>query len=256
MDTERLWEILYKERNTATLQELPRNFCAEVREYLKRLEEERREAERGEAERGETERGEAERGNADERRRGLVEDELRNARMKVEDIIRRRVGKIVKLASSGVSVRTPSKGMLEEERAIFEGVKSHVEAGRERIFALISGAGGGEEEVKRGGKKREAAEVASPEVASPDPPTRDKKGKKDEEESEEESNEEIQVVRALEDLPTFMGIDGRIYKVKKEDVLTLPKTNAEILCNRGVAVRLRGRGRVERKGETETKTEK
>ncbi len=246
MDTERLWEILYKERNTATLQELPRNFCAEVREYLKRLEEERREAERGEAERGETERGEAERGNADERRRGLVEDELRNARMKVEDIIRRRVGKIVKLASSGVSVRTPSKGMLEEERAIFEGVKSHVEAGRERIFALISGAGGGEEEVKRGGKKREAAEVASPEVASPDPPARD----------EEESNEEFQVVRALEDLPTFMGIDGRIYKVKKEDVLTLPKTNAEILCNRGVAVRLRGRGRVERKGETETKTEK
>ncbi|PXF51449.1 MAG: hypothetical protein C4B55_03390 [Candidatus Methanophagaceae archaeon] len=251
MDTERLWEILYKERNTATLQELPRNFCAEVREYLKRLEEERREAERGE-----TERGEAERENADERRRGLVEDELRNARMKVEDIIRRRVGKIVKLASSGVSVRTPSKGMLEEERAIFEGVKSHVEAGRERIFALISGAGGGEEEVKRGGKKREAAEVASPEVASPDPPTRDKKGKKDEEESEEESKEEFQVVRALEDLPTFMGIDGRIYKVKKEDVLTLPKTNAEILCNRGVAVRLRGRGRVERKGETETKTEK
>ncbi|MBC8521614.1 MAG: DNA replication complex GINS family protein, partial [Methanomicrobia archaeon] len=104
MDIEKLWGILYKERNTASLQELPENFCEEVCEYMEKLKEEK--------------------GEADERRRELVEDELRNAKMKAEDIIRRRIGKIVKLASSGM--KTGPKGMLEEEERIFEGVKSHV----------------------------------------------------------------------------------------------------------------------------------
>ena len=55
-----------------------------------------------------------------------------------------------------------------------------------------------------------------------------------------ERGEELHIVRILEDLPTFMGTDGRIYKVKREDVIMLPKTNAEILCKRGVAERFEG----------------
>ncbi len=193
MDIEKLWEILYKERNTASLQELPETFCDEVREYIKKLEDEKREV-------------------VDVRRRELVEDEIRNVRMKVEDIIKRRIGKIVKLASSGM--KTAPKGMLEEEEKIFTGVKSHVEEGKERIFALLLGEKEGEREEKSE-KEVEKARTSS-------------------------SGEELHIVRVLEDIPTFMGIDGRIYKVKKEDVIMLPKTNAEILCKRRVAVRFEG----------------
>ncbi len=193
MDIEKLWEILYKERNTASLQELPETFCDEVREYIKKLEDEKREV-------------------VDVRRRELVEDEIRNVRMKVEDIIKRRIGKIVKLASSGM--KTAPKGMLEEEEKIFTGVKSHVEEGKERIFALLLGEKEGEREEKSE-KEVEKATTNS-------------------------SGEELHIVRILEDIPTFMGIDGRIYKVKKEDVIMLPKTNAEILCKRRVAVRFEG----------------
>ncbi len=208
MDIEKLWEILYKERKTASLQELPDNFCEEVREYIEKLK--------------------AEKGEADEKRMELVEDEIRNARMKVEDIIRRRIGKIVKIASSGM--KTLPKGMLEEEERIFEGVKSHVEEGKERIFALMLDEKESESEGKSEGKseKRELAEHVS-KTAEPI--------------SAKSRNEELYIVRVLEDMPTFMGTDGRIYKVKKEDVIMLPKANAEILCKRGVAERFEGKAK-------------
>ncbi len=206
MDIEQLWGILYKERNTASLQELPEDFCEEVRHYFARLKEER--------------------GEADERRGALLEDEIRNARMKVEDIVRRRIGKIVKLASSGM--KASPKSMLGEEERIFEGVKSHVEEGKARIFALMLGAKeseseGGEEE--RNAKKKSSGDVLKTDASLP----------------AKNRNEELQIVRILEDIPTFMGTDGRIYRVKKEDVIMLPKTNAEILCKRGVAVRFEGK---------------
>jgi len=204
MDIEKLWEILHKERNTASLQELPDNFYDDVREYLKKLKDEK--------------------GEADERRGELVEDEIRNVRMKAEDIIRRRIGKIVKLASSGT--KTALKGMLEEEEEIFEGVKSHVEEGKERIFALM--LGDKESKVKSEGKSEKGDDKIVEQTF-----------KEVETRSTKAGNEELHIVRVLEDIPTFMGTNGRIYKIKKEDVIMLPKTNAEILCERGVAVRFR-----------------
>jgi len=206
MDIEKLWELLYKERNTASLQELPEDFCEEVRQYFERLKEER--------------------GEADERRAELLEDEIRNAKMKVEDIIRRRIGKIVKLASSGMKVSP--KGMLEEEERIFEGVKSHIEEGKERIFALMLGEKESESEGR--GEERSVKKEPSGHIL-----------KTDESLPAKNRDEELHIVRILEDIPTFMGIDGRIYRVKKEDVIMLPKTNAEILCKRGVAVRIEGK---------------
>ncbi len=207
VDIEKLWEILYKERNTASLQELPETFFEDVRSYMNKLEAEKREVEGT--------------------RSGFVDDEIRNAGMKVEDIIRRRIGKIIKLASSGLS--TPPKGMMEEERLIFEGVKRDVEEGRERIFALIKGE---TEEEKREAIKSDEEEDSKQSVSTVE---------KDADIAETESKEPLQIVRILEDIPTFMGTDGRIYKVRKEDVIMLPKTNAEILCKRGVAVRFGGR---------------
>ena len=196
MDIEKLWEILYKERNTSSLQELPANFCEEVGNYIRRLEEEKRAM--------------------DDTRKELVEDEIKNVRMKVEDIIRRRIGKIVKVASSGT--KTQPKGMIEEEKRIFEGVMAHVKEGRKRINELILGE---KEEGEGESKKRDEEKE------------KDQGGKTN---FAKKRNEELHTVRILEDIPTFMGTDGRIYKVRKEDVIMLPKTNAEILCKRGMAM--------------------
>jgi DNA replication factor GINS len=217
MDIEELWETLHKERSTASLQELPSNFCEEVRAYIKKLQEERRES--------------------NERRSGLVEDEIRNIRMKVEDIIRRRIGKIVKLASSGI--KTPPKGMLGEEEKIFEAVKSQVERGKEQIFTLMLGE---EDEGAEDNKGEDKSEDKSEKKVKG---TRKRKIKSSKVSplSTKAGNEELHIVRVLDEIPTFMGTDGRIYKIKKEDVIMLPKTNAEILCERGVAVRFGGKAK-------------
>ena len=199
MDIEKLWEILYRERNTASLQELPDRFCEDVRDYIAKLETEKEEA--------------------DETRKGFLEDEMRNARMKIEDIIRRRIGKIIKLASSGLD--TPPKGMLDEEREIFQAVKSQVEEGRARIFAYIFGKPA---LIRSKPQKQEKIHT-------------ERYNEKDNDDTDNEHSNQYDMVRILENIPTFMGTDGRIYKVGKEDVIMLPKTNAEILCNRGVAMR-------------------
>lgn len=43
------------------------------------------------------------------------------------------------------------------------------------------------------------------------------------------------ICRILQDLEPFVGTDSRIYSLKKEDVVTLPKENAEVLIGRGLA---------------------
>ena len=199
MDIEKLWEILYRERNTASLQELPDRFCEDVRDYIAKLETEKEEA--------------------DETRKGFLEDEMRNARMKIEDIIRRRIGKIIKLASSGMD--TPPKGMLDEEREMFQAVKSQVEEGRARIFAYIFGKPA---LIRSKPQKQEKTHT-------------ERYNEKANDDTDNKHSNQYDMVRILENIPTFMGTDGRIYKVGKEDVIMLPKTNAEILCNRGVAMR-------------------
>ena len=238
MDIEQLWGILHKERSMAALQELPDGFCEDVGSYIAQLK--------------------AEKCEVDERRAELVEDEIRNARMKVEDIVRRRIGKIVKLASSGS--RTPPRGMLAAEEEIFTGVKQHVDEGKERLLALML------DQLLTSEAQSELKKVVQEPV--PKAQQRERKahrGQKDEEEQPQhqekrkeqhgsswnlfrspkptparERGEELHIVRILDDIPPFMGIDGRIYKLKREDVIMLPKTNAEILCKRGVAERFQG----------------
>ncbi len=51
---------------------------------------------------------------------------------------------------------------------------------------------------------------------------------------EQEIEEEYRVVRVLEDVE-FEGIDGKTYKLRKEDVVALPSLNANALIKGGVA---------------------
>jgi DNA replication factor GINS len=46
------------------------------------------------------------------------------------------------------------------------------------------------------------------------------------------------LVRLLTNVDPFMGVDGRIYHLGKEDVATLPARNAEVLCERNIALNI------------------
>ena len=44
------------------------------------------------------------------------------------------------------------------------------------------------------------------------------------------------LVRVLSDMEPFMGVDGRVYSLKAEDVVTLPPKNAGVLIDRNIAL--------------------
>ncbi|MDI9633667.1 MAG: hypothetical protein QFX32_06375 [Methanolinea sp.] len=46
------------------------------------------------------------------------------------------------------------------------------------------------------------------------------------------------VSRVLRDVEPFMGVDGRIYDLKREDIVTLPERNAEVLCERNIVLNI------------------
>lgn len=229
MDVEKLWEILYKERSSPLLQELPQNFYEEVRNYIRNLEQERE--------------------SANDTRKAFIEDEIRSAKAKIEDIFRRRIGKIVKVASSGAE--TPPKGLTPAERAIFEGVASCIEEGRKRIMRAIFGEEREEKEDESNphaaARAVVAAEAVGVSVKSLPERTSEAKVGRQIGTAAEAAGEvaatnapaDFYVVRMLESVPAFIGIDGKVYKVRREDVLTLPKDNAEILCKKGVAVQIK-----------------
>lgn len=46
------------------------------------------------------------------------------------------------------------------------------------------------------------------------------------------------LVRVLADMDPFMGVDGRIYQLQKEDLVTLPGRNADVLRERNIVLTL------------------
>jgi DNA replication factor GINS len=46
------------------------------------------------------------------------------------------------------------------------------------------------------------------------------------------------LVRVLEDMETFMGVDGRIYTLSKGDIVTLPERNAAVLSERNIVLNI------------------
>ncbi len=52
---------------------------------------------------------------------------------------------------------------------------------------------------------------------------------------EREIEKDVMIVRIKQNIPEFEGLDGKTYKLRKEDVVVLPKLNAEALIKGGIA---------------------
>jgi hypothetical protein len=64
------------------------------------------------------------------------------------------------------------------------------------------------------------------------------KSKEGEDEKGKTKSENYAIVRIIEDIPPFAGLEGE-YNLKKEDVISLPKNIAKILCDKDKAIKIK-----------------
>jgi len=135
----------------------------------------------------------------------ILQDTLKSERNSISKLIDQRVKKIVRRALR--SARSASReeilpGMTEEEEEIYRQMLSAIAAGREAILARVS-------QTER-------------------PLT----GKKD-------IQREYEIVRLLDSVPEFVGVDGRNYLLSKDDVAVLPAVHARNLRDKNLAAEVK-----------------
>ncbi len=208
---ERVTKVYREETGKKTLTTLEADFYDKLAAYIRRLEEG-------------AHRESAKDSNAP--KAIMLQDELRKARKKRDQIFMYRERKLALLASSrasGAEVEVPN--LPSQERFLFENMVALLRRAREHAF---------------GGSPFGAEAAPIPEDTTL-PPATDKPTSMRVVTSEETKRPRVAptlkdhvVVHVLEDLPPFAGLDTT-YHLKKEDVVTLPKTIAQILVDRGKA---------------------
>ena len=159
----------------------------------------------------------------------LLQDELRKVRKRRDQIFTYRERKLALLASSrasGAEVEVPH--LTTQELALFESMLALLKKSRAEAF---------------GASAQEAQTIPQTDQASRPksaPPSKEPERMRVVRAEETKRTvvaptlKDHVLVHVLEDLPPFAGIDTT-YRLKKEDVVTLPKTIAEILVGRGKA---------------------
>jgi len=147
-------------------------------------------------------------------------DEVMAIREKKHDIFKFRVEKVVSLAlthvQDEVTNRDEMKRMLPEEREMYDGILRELEKGKAALFGQ-AGRGVPSEATPPGDMAPAAAGI----TRAVRPP-----------------GGSMVLVRILSDMEPFMGVDGRVYELKAEDVVTLPEKNAGVLIDRNIALNI------------------
>jgi DNA replication factor GINS len=128
----------------------------------------------------------------------IIQDTLKSEMNSLNKLIDQRIKKIVRRSlrnARSASRDDPSLGMTAEEEEIYRQMLSAIAGGREAILAHTE---------------------------------RPLTGKKD-------MSQEYVVVRLLESVPMFVGVDGKNYLLSKDDVAVLPVVHARNLCNKNLA---------------------
>ncbi|MCX9025964.1 MAG: hypothetical protein OIN85_07725, partial [Candidatus Methanoperedens sp.] len=158
----------------------------------------------------------------------IIDDELKTARKSIENIIERRIGKIIKEASLRASSRQKEKqdieSMTQEERRFYNRLLELNTDIRRELLDKISRkekqAAGYQAAANREIHEYETQKATpietQPETQIETPP-----------EDKKDISKEYIVVRLLKDIPTFVGVDGRNYTLAKEDIAVLSTVNAK-----------------------------
>ncbi len=213
---ERVTKVYREETGKKTLSNLEADFYDKLAAYLKRLEESAdREA----------------RADPNSPKAVMVQDELRKVRKKRDQIFTYRERKLALLASTKASGgEIDLLNLPAQERAMFDGMVAVLTGARAQAFG---GSPFGSEPVPGEAAAAPASAPASPAKGTTEP-LKVVRSEETRKARVAPSLKDHVLVHVLEDLPPFAGIDTT-YHLKKEDVVTLPKTIAQILVERGKA---------------------
>lgn len=131
----------------------------------------------------------------------ILQDTIKSEKSSVNKLLDQRVKKIVRRAlrsARSACLEQTLPGMTEEEEEIYRQMHSAISCGREAILAHV-------------------AHIERPLA-----------GKKD-------IAQEYEAVRLLDSVPLFVGVDGRNYLLRKDDVAVLPAVHARNLRNKNLA---------------------
>ncbi len=106
--------------------------------------------------------------------------------------------------------------MLPAEREMYDGIARVIDAARQGMVAEVVPRPEAEAAVPAG---TEAPAAADPGCGPVEPLP-------------------VRLVRILREIDPFVGIDGRVYALRKEDVVTLPARNADVLVERNIALNI------------------
>lgn len=150
----------------------------------------------------------------------MLSDQLKKAIDKAKRIYELRQRKIALLALRKVAGDNPdTSNLTPDELVLFSGLVSVLGAHRDSKADF-------EELGPRFSQPKEVVQL-------PEAPG-EKTCKQKAEERAREEPEDLVLVRVLEDIPTFAGVD-RDYKLRKEDIVSLPRNIAQALVSHGKA---------------------
>ncbi len=202
------------ERDNKQLQELPEDFYQSCAEWMKRKEK-----------------------IYEETKDPMIIKEIENVMTIIKDILDRRERKLLLLAMHSVRGNAVPQNLLPFEAKHFDIIVEHLREMREGILSQIKGTG----EEKSGEEKKE--EPKEEKVVEKEPKEETKKEedaaeelKKDEKLPKIKQLEGFKLVRILEEIPQFLGTDGRSYgPFKPEDLVTLEEKVADLIINKNKA---------------------
>jgi DNA replication initiation complex subunit (GINS family) len=149
----------------------------------------------------------------------MLNDQLKKAIDKAKRVYELRTRKIALIALRKVSGDSPdTTNLTPDELVLFSSMTSVLSAHKDSNadFEVLGPRSAREEEL-----------VEVPSLKKEPKPSRAAKAA-----PEDSGKEELVTARVLEDVPTFAGVD-RDYKLRKEDVVSIPKSVADTLLSHG-----------------------
>lgn len=221
------------ERKQPRLTQLDPNFWQKLNDYLRGLEQNLR---------NESVKSPS------SRKIALIQDELRNATRKAESVWEMREKKITlyALKNSRVENAPPPENALKGEQTLYVELIAAFRKNQPPVVHAIDKPTDGVPIPAHAQRFPPMSIPASPAVAVPMPSPQPavmpvvpgvvaapSPGSASAAPSSGARTEDAVTVRALVDVPPFVGLDGKTYRLKKGDVLTLPKKMVDMLAKRG-----------------------
>lgn len=207
---EKLRQILLDMHHSGNLSEIDPGLYEDAREYIEKLKTDYYSLE-----------------NPLENRAGsLLIEEIGSVRDTVQEIFSIRLRQILALAFQQIDGlyfdKEEARKMLPAERAMYRQVIDAIEDCRDALLH-------GEEFLFSGNAPMVMDEADDLSQAQRDP----------QDSIQRPDPHPYAIVRICSDTEPFMGVDGRVYTLKKRDIVTLPESNADVLCEHNIALNIR-----------------